>query len=107
MNKNTLTKIEFVIEKLNSVDRKEKTELLKLLHALKLEISALSKVNEQQAEKIAHGIQEASIQSLEKSPSQTTAIESLSSSMQEFESSHPKLVEIVNKICVLLSSIGI
>ncbi len=35
------------------------------------------------------------------------SLQGLSSSVKGFESSHPKLVEIVNSICVMLSNIGI
>ena len=39
--------------------------------------------------------------------SSETPLKELETSVEEFEVSHPRLVRVINRICIMLSSIGI
>jgi transposase len=106
----TLGKIESRIRKVSSLKEENKTELLGLLSTLRTEISELSKTHSEQAESItgfadvsAHEAtrQERNPQLLELS------LSGLSASVRGFETSHPRLVEIVNSISLMLSNSGV
>ncbi len=82
MLKDTLIQFEKLI---NKIDSKEKKKLLKLLSQLKKEANEISKTHKQ----------------LE------ISLEGISTSVQDFESTHPKLAAAVNELCNLLARIGI
>jgi hypothetical protein len=77
---------------------------------LKTEISKLSKTSAEDAQSIT-GFTEVSIHEAmreEKNPQLLKlSLKGLSTSVERFENSHPKLVGIVNSICNTLSNIGI
>jgi hypothetical protein len=106
----TITQIEARIEKAESLNDAKKKELLDLLSALKVEVSELSKTHVEQTRSIA-GFAEVSIHEAmreEKNPQLLKlSLQGLSTSVEGFESSHPKLVGVVNSICLTLSNIGI
>jgi hypothetical protein len=108
--KETITQIEARIEKAESLNDAKKKELLDLLSTLKTEVSELSKTHAEQTRSIT-GFTEVSIHEAireEKNPQLLKlSLEGLSTSVQGFESSHPKLVGVVNSICLTLSNIGI
>jgi hypothetical protein len=108
--KETITQIEARIEKAESLNDTKKKELLDLLCILKTEVSELSKTHAEQTRSIT-GFTEVSVHEAireEKNPQLLKlSLEGLSTSVQEFESSHPKLVGVVNSICLTLSNIGI
>lgn len=110
MIKETITQIEARIEKAESLNDAKKKELLDLLSTLKIEVSELSKTHAEQTRSIT-GFTEVSIHEAireEKNPQLLKlSLEGLSTSVQGFESSHPKLVGVVNSICLTLSNIGI
>jgi hypothetical protein len=105
-----LDKIEERLKQSQAVKENDKAELLNLLTALRTEITDLSKTRHEQAESIA-GFAELSANEAtrnEKSPELVNlSIEGLTSSVQEFEVSHPQLVEIINRFCTMLSNLGI
>ena len=110
MLQQTINKIEEKLTKSESINQENKSELLNLVSTLKVEIADLSKTHNEQAESItgfaALSTHEATRQ--EKNPELLKlSIEGLSSSVQEFESSHPTLVKVVNDISSMLSNIGI
>ncbi len=106
----TIAEIEARIEKAGSVPTSHRDELLHLLATLKSEIADLSRTHEEQAESIA-GFTQISTHEVtrdEKDPRLVKlSLDGLSTSVVGFEESHPRLVEIVNRICVTLSNIGI
>ena len=110
MLQQTVDKIEERLRKTETLNEENKSEVLNLLSTLKIEIADLSKTNNEQAESItgfiALSTHEATRQ--EKNPELLKlSIEGLGSSVRGFESSHPKLVNVVNDMCSMLSNIGI
>ena len=110
MIQDRLDKIEERLKKTKTVADSDKAELLSLLSSLKKEITDLSKTHNEQAESIA-GFAELSTREAtrtEKSPALfNLSIEGLSTSVHEFEISHPDLVEVINRFCTMLSNLGI
>ena len=110
MVEETITQIEARIKKTKSLNEERKKELLDLLSTLKTEVSQLSKTDAEDAQSII-GFTEISIHEAireEKHPQLLNiSLEGLSTSVQGFESSHPKLVGVVNSICLTLSNIGV
>lgn len=110
MIEDTLKKIEATIDKSCAVPEEKRTELQELLGRLKSEVSELSKTHDEHAHSIA-GFTEVSIHEAireERNPKLLKlSLEGLSSSVQGLEGSHPALVEVVNRIAVMLSNIGI
>ncbi len=110
MVEQTITQIEERIKKAKSLDDERKKQLLDLLSTLKTEVSKLSRTDAEDAQSIT-GFTEVSIHEAmreEKNPQLLKlSLKGLSTSVERFENSHPKLVGIVNSICSALSSIGI
>jgi hypothetical protein len=110
MLQHTIEKIEERLKNTESMVDENKAELLNLLSTLKIEIGDLSKTHNEQAESIT-GFTELSTREAtrrEKNPELVKlSIEGLESSVRGFETSHPKLVDVVNAICSMLSNIGI
>ncbi len=110
MIQDRLDKIEERLEQSKTVKESDKAELLTLLMTLRTEIAGLSQTHHEQAESIA-GFAELSTHEAtrsEKSPELfNLSIEGLTSSVQGFEVSHPKLVGIINTFCTMLSNLGI
>jgi YesN/AraC family two-component response regulator len=110
MIEETLKKIEATIDKSCAVPEENRAELQDLLTRLKSEISELSKTHDEHARSIA-GFTELSMHEATREEKNKEllklSLEGLSSSVQGFEGSHPKLVEIVNRIAVMLANIGI
>jgi len=108
--KETITQIEERIKEAKSLSGAKKAELLDLLSALKTEVSELSDTHAEHTRSIA-GFTDISVHEAireEKNPQLLKiSLEGLSTSVEGFESSHPKLVGIVNSICHILSNIGI
>jgi hypothetical protein len=110
MIQETITQIEARIKKAKSLNEEKKRELLNLLSTLKTEVSELSKTHAEHTQSIT-GFTEISIHEAireEKNPQLLKlSLQGLSTSVERFENSHPKLVGIVNSICNTLSNIGI
>jgi hypothetical protein len=110
MIQKTISKIEARVKKADSLKDENKKELLKLISTLKTEVSELSKTHAEHAQSIA-GFTEVSVHEATREQKNAQllelSLEGLSSSVEGFENSHPKLVQIVNSICQTLSNIGI
>ena len=110
MIQDRLDKIEKRLKQSKTVKESDKAALLTLLTTLRTEIAGLSQTHHEQAESIA-GFAELSTHEAtrsEKSPELfNLSIEGLTSSVQGFEVSHPKLVGIINTFCTMLSNLGI
>ncbi len=110
MIQETIAKIEARVKETQSLNEEKKKELLNLLSTLKIEVSEFSKTHPEHTESIT-SFAEVSIHEAireEKNPQLLKiSLQGLSASVEGFESSHPKLVGIVNSICLTLSNIGI
>jgi len=110
MLEQTITNIENKIRQNCSIEDKEKAELLQLLGSLKNEISELSKTDKEHAESITGFAQTSAHEATRKEKNEQLldlSLKGLTSSVDELESSHPRLVEIVNRISHILSNMGI
>lgn len=110
MIEDTLGKIESKIEGAETIKEDRKRELLQLLGTLKSEVAELSKTHGEQAQSIA-GFAELSTHEATRAEQNPhllqLSLEGLSSSVNELEKSHPRLVQIVNAISHTLSNLGI
>ncbi len=110
MIKSTLEQIEKRIQGLDAVDSGKKRELAGLFAELRLEIDRLSQTHSEQAESIARfaGASAHEATRREGNPAlRELSVEGLEASVQDFEVSHPRLVQVVNSLCNLLSGLGI
>jgi len=110
MVQKTIEKIEEKIRTNNSLNQKNKNEILDLLATLKPEITKLSEAQSEHAESIVGFVERSAHEATrqEKNPTLLKiASDGLSVSVKGFESSHPKLVETVNYIANALSNIGL
>jgi hypothetical protein len=110
MIKKTISNIETRIKETLSIEDKDRDELLRLLNSLEEEVSELSKTHPECAESITGFTQVSTHEAMRttKNPQlMKLSLKGLSSSAEEFESSHPQLVAVVNKISQILSNMGI
>ena len=110
MIEDTIGKLEAKIQSAESIKEERRTELAQLLSTLKTEVAALSKTHEEQAQSIA-GFAELSTHEATRAEQNPRllklSLEGLSSSVDELEKTHPRLVQIVNAISHTLSNLGI
>ena len=106
----TIGKIEERLRQSDAIKDGSRAELLRLLATLKAEVSTLSDTDAEKAQSIA-GFTAVSTHEAtreEKNPELVQiSLKGLSSSVQGFEESHPKLVQAVNSICTTLANLGI
>lgn len=102
--------IEARLKGANTVPDATKAELLELISALKAEIRNLPKTHEEQAASIA-GFADASTHEVTRAERKPQLVEAaltgLKSSVEEFETTHPTLTQVVNRIAFILSNMGI
>src|SRR4051812_669501 len=110
MIEDTLAKIEARIQSTEAINDDKRRELQQLLATLKSEVASLSETHAEQAESIA-GLTEASTREATRKQQNPQllkdSLKGLTSSVEEFEASHPRLVQIVNSISNTLSNLGI
>lgn len=110
MIKETLSEIEARIGKVASLKDEQKSELLSLLSTLRSEIAELSKTHSEAAQSITGFTGLSAHEATRQAPNPQLlklSLEGLSTSVQGFETSHPRLVEIVNAISLMLSNSGV
>ncbi len=109
MIEDTISKIETRLQS-EALHPERRRELLDLLSTLKAEVAALARTHSEEAESIA-GFAEISAHEAtrsEKNPQLLDlSLRGLNSSVEGFEHSHPRLVQIVNAISNTLSNLGI
>jgi len=108
--KKSIARVESSIKKMKAVDGKKKKELIKVLNTLESEVEKLSKTHTDHARSIAGFTEIATHESTRREKArdlQELSLDGLASSVEGFEVSHPKLVDTVNRVCMLLSGIGI
>jgi len=110
MIEETIGKIEARIKSGETISPERKEELLQLLGTLKSEMATLSDTHDEQAQSIASF---ADVSTREATRTQQNpqllklSLEGLGQSVEGFEKSHPRLVQIVNTISNTLSNLGI
>lgn len=110
MSEETIGQIEERIRKSTSITEERRLELLELLASLKSEVGHVAKSNRDAATSIASHADRSTVAATKDEPDEAelrASLDNLASSVQDFEESHPKLVQVVNRICVTLSSLGI
>jgi hypothetical protein len=110
MLQDTISKIEGRIHNSAALGDDQRAELLKLLGELKTEITLLSKTHQEQAESIASFAEVSAREATRESKNPQVlqhSIGGLQSSVGEFETSHPRLSGLVNRIASLLANMGI
>ena len=110
MIEDTIGKIEARIQSAEAIKEERRQELLQLLGTLKSEVAQLSTTHDDQAKSIA-GFTEIStheaIRAQQNPDLLKLSLKGLDSSVEGFEESHPRLVQIVNTISHTLSNLGI
>lgn len=110
MIEETIGEIEAKIRGAAAIGDDRKRDLLQLLGTLKAEVGALEKTHGEQARSIA-GYANVSAHEATRESQNPESLEhslaSLRSSVEGFEKSHPKLVQIVNAISNTLANLGI
>ena len=110
MIKKTIGEIEAKIRGAEAVSEERKRELVQLLARLKTEVGALEKTHGEQAESIA-GFTELFAHEATRTKQDPKllrlSLQGLSSSVEGFEESHPRLAQVVNAISSMLSNLGI
>ena|SRR5690349_14484315 len=110
MTQETISKLEAKLRDSAALSPETRQELLELLGQLKSEVTELSRSNAAQAESIAGHTEFSTREAIreEKNPELLQrSLDDLSASVTGFEKSHPKLVEVVNRIATTLSNLGI
>ncbi len=93
-----------------SLPEPQRNELLGLTDALRRETRPLAEKDSETAESIAGFVHAATHEALRQKGNpklRKLAEEGLQSSVEDFEQTHPRLVETVNGLCTILSNIGI
>ncbi len=110
MLQDTISKLEGRIQNSGALDGEHRAELLKLVRQLKTEITELSKTHQEQAESIASFAEVSAREATRESKNPQVlqhSIGGLQLSVGEFETSHPGLAAVVNRIASLLANMGI
>jgi hypothetical protein len=110
MIRDTIAAIEARIRAGETIGDDRRAELLSLLSALRDEVDRLSETRAEHAESITGFVNVSTHEAMrrDKDPRLLQlSLDGLSSSVEGFEMSHPRLVESVNRICMMLSNLGI
>jgi hypothetical protein len=110
MLQDTISKIEERLQDSTSLSESQRADLLKLLEQLRLEIRQLSKTHQEQAESIASFAEVSAREAMRQSRNPQLvehSIGGLKSSVAEFETTHPHLAGVVNRLATMLANMGI
>ena len=110
MIQDRIDKIEAALHGAQNLSPATRDELLKLLADLKSEVAPLVSTHSEDAASIARFADVSFYEATrsDRKPRQTeAALSGLNASVGGFEASHPRLVEIVDRIAVTLSNMGI
>jgi hypothetical protein len=110
MIEKTIQEIETRVQSADAIKEERRRELLQLLATLKAEVAALSETHGEQAESIA-GFTVVSAHEATRAQQNPDllqlSLKGLRSSVEGIETSHPRLVQIVNAISQTLANLGI
>jgi hypothetical protein len=105
-----IAQIEATLRNATNIPDGTRQELLDLLAGLKAEVTPLVQTHGESAQQIT-GSADAAVQAAvhrDEQPEQAAqAVEGLAASVRDFEASHPRLVQIVDRLAVTLSNMGI
>jgi hypothetical protein len=110
MIENTIGEIEAKVRAADAIDAARKQELLALLGKLKSEVGTLAMTDAERADSIAGFAKVSAHEATRKNQNPESlehSVAGLRSSVEGFEQSHPKLVQVVNSISSTLASLGI
>lgn len=110
MIRDTITQIEERLRNAGSLNDQTRHELVGLLNTLKNEVTELSRTDAERARQIAAYAETSTHEAIRDARDQDAlkaSLDSLSSSVEGFENTHPGLVQIVNRIATTLSNLGI
>jgi len=106
----TLKKIETQLNSSESIPEERRQELLQLVATLKSEVAMLSETHEEAAQSIAGFTQVTAHEATRETRHPELldlSLQGLRSSVEGFEKTHPRLVQLVNSISNTLSNLGI
>ncbi len=110
MIQDRIAKIEAKLHSTEHLSPETRAELLGLLADLKAEVAPLAETHGEQVRSITQltdaAVEEATRED-KQSDTATEAFEGLTSSVRDFEASHPRLVQIVDRLALTLSNMGI
>ena len=105
-----MQKIEVRIQQALGLSETERAKLLQLVSTLREEVASLARSHEEDARSIAHFL-EASTHEASRAKKQPKLLEAarlgLTASVENFESSHPKLFATANQAAVVLANMGL
>lgn len=110
MIEDTIAKIENRLRTISSLSDEKKQELSSLLGTLKEEVVALAETEAERAESITRFTELSTHEATRETGStrlRSLSREGLSASVEGFEASHPRLVQIVNNVCTTLANLGV
>lgn len=110
MLEDTLAKLEQRLSATETIQGQQREELLGLVATLRTELGQLAPAHREQAQSIggfaALSAHEATRQ--HRNPALVRlSLEGLKSSVDGFEKSHPRLVQVVDRICTTLANLGV
>jgi hypothetical protein len=106
----TVDKLEQRIRGLTTVSEDRRAELVALFLKLKAEIGALPAAQADRGETITRFAELSAHEAIRAAGSpelRSLSIQGLSTSVEGFEVSHPRLVQVVNSLCTGLANLGI
>lgn len=106
----TISKIQHRLEQANNLSSEKRHDLLELLAQLKTEIATLSQADPDQARSITGFTDLSAHEATRSEPRPETmrsAISGLESTVRGFETAHPQLTAVVNRLAESLSNLGI
>ncbi|MCS7089280.1 MAG: DUF4404 family protein [Verrucomicrobiota bacterium] len=106
----TLGKLEQRLQHAPGMDPNQREELLELVRELRREVQGLSQTHQDEANSIAGFAQLSAFEATKERPNPRLvkiSLEGLKAAVEQFESSHPRLVRVVNHISQMLANLGI
>jgi hypothetical protein len=108
MIQDRITQIEARLASAADVPSATRDELQTLLAQLKAEVATLTGTHDAQAQSIARSTDAAIALAAQPAEGSTPAVlDELRASVEGFEASHPRLVQVVDRIALTLSNMGI
>jgi hypothetical protein len=107
MIQDRIAKIETTLANTPDLRPAAREELLALLAELKTEVASLEAAHHEKAQSIAQSADAAFALASRPETSAPAALDDLRASVAGFEASHPQLVQVVDRIALVLSNMGI
>jgi len=104
-----LQKIEEQVGQAGNIPEETRTELLSLLAALRTEIATLPSTHEEEARHIADFAEASALEATRSSVRPKLleeALSGLTGPVEKFETSHPELAAVLNRLAAVLANMG-